>query len=133
MVTASSSSPVVAPRWLRVTALAERIADSHGTTDVAAWLAVAEDALEFDESGHCLACGEIHLARFVPFTGVGPGRYLELFSLIIQGTRQKRKDALGYRQQWRPAQRKPMYPASYLEKEQLIKSKFEPIFGSIKK
>jgi cytidine deaminase len=91
------------------------------------------DALEFDETGRCLVCGEIHLARFVPFTGVGPSRYLELFSLIIQGTRQKRKDALGYRQPWRPAQRRPMYPASYLEKEQLVKSKFEPIFANIKK
>jgi len=90
-------------------------------------------ALEFDDVGRCATCGEIHLARFVPFTGVGPGRYLELFSLIIQGTRQKRKDSLGYQKAWAAAQRKPMYPASYLEREQLIKTKYEAIFTKIKR
>ncbi len=90
-------------------------------------------AIQFDEVGRCTECGEIHLARFVPFTGVGPGRYLELFSLIIQGTRQKRKDSLGVRKPWTAAQRKPMYPASYLEREQLIRAKYEPLFAGIKR
>jgi len=93
----------------------------------------ATKALSFDAAGRCLECGEIHLARFVPFTGVGPSRYLELFSLIIQGTRQKRKDSLGYHKTWLAAQRKPMYPASYLEREQLIRTKYEPLFNNIKK
>lgn len=89
--------------------------------------------LAFDEEGRCLTCGEQHLARFVPFTGIGPGRYLELFSLVIQGTRQKRKDHLGYRQAWQPAQRKPMFPASYLQKETLLNDKFKPSFDALKR
>lgn len=89
-------------------------------------------AIQFDKDGRCLVCGEEHLARFLPFTGIGPGRYLELFSLVIQGTRQKRKDARGNREQWRPAQRKPLYPASYLQKEKLIKDQYAPQFDKLK-
>lgn len=89
--------------------------------------------LFFDELGQCTTCGEEHLARFEPFTGVGPGRFLELFSLIIQGTRQKRKDDHGYKQGWQPAQRKPLVPASYLQKETLLKDKFEPVFAKFKR
>jgi len=89
--------------------------------------------LYFDEDGRCTTCGEQHLARFVPFTGVGPRRYLELFSLIIQGTRQKRKDHQGYRVPWQPAQRQPMFPASYLQKETLITEKIKPAFDAIKR
>jgi len=40
---------VVAPKWLRVTALAERIAESRNTTNVAAWLETAEDLVQRDE------------------------------------------------------------------------------------
>jgi deoxycytidylate deaminase len=59
---------------------------------------------------------------FVPFVGIGPRRFLDLFSLeFTSGQPLRRKEDDGYRAKWSPEEsagpRVPMSPASYLDRE----------------
>jgi cytidine deaminase len=74
------------------------------------------------------SCGAGHEAEkyvsFVPFEGVGPRRFIDLFSLSLGSGRtifRKQRDADGARVEWRrerdSAPRLPLDPRSYLERE----------------
>jgi deoxycytidylate deaminase len=58
---------------------------------------------------------------FLPFEGIGPRRFLDLFSLVTSiGTQIKRKEDSGEKKRWYPADarpRLPLSPISYLEEE----------------
>jgi deoxycytidylate deaminase len=75
---------------------------------------------ESTETADCEECGRLHKVAFLPFSGVGPHRYLELFGLsTVEGRRRERKDAAGKRlarAQGNPIH--PLSPLSYLEREE---------------
>lgn len=86
------------------------------------------------EDGACVECGSLHRVEFQPFVGIGPRRYLELFVMTsMEGLKFKRKDNAGYRLPWTPAQRSPMFPLSYLEKESFLYDDFKQAFEKLKK
>jgi cytidine deaminase len=113
--------------------LAEAAVDRAGVAPSDCPSCHATNILRFNPDGTCSVCGERHLMNFVPFVGVGPGRFLEMFSLIVQGTKQKRKNHRGERESWTPAQRRPLFPASYLEMEKYLRNKYSTEFAKIKK
>lgn len=81
--------------------------------------ALHSDAICFDED-EAKNSGKI---PFVPFVGVGPRRYLDLFSLqLTTGIAPDRRDKEGKPVQWEKRDhmgpRVPMEPYSYLEREQ---------------
>lgn len=86
------------------------------------------------ERGTCTECGGLHRVEFRPFVGVGPRRYLELFAMTSpEGLKFKRKDERGHRIPWSPAQRSPMFPLSYLEKESILYDDYIEAFEKLKK
>lgn len=92
------------------------------------------DILKYHEDGRCVECGERHLIPFEPFVGVGPRRYLELFSLTtLQGSKLRRKDDSGNRLPWTVLHRRPLLPLSYLERELLLINKYRDAFARIEK
>jgi deoxycytidylate deaminase len=93
----------------------------------------SKDLVKF-EKGNCVACGSLHRVEFRPFVGVGPRRYLELFAMTsLEGLKFKRKDDRGHRLGWNPAQRHPMFPLSYLEKESLLYDAYVEAFEKLRK
>jgi len=92
-----------------------------------------KDLIKF-ENGLCIQCRHLHRVEFEPFVGIGPRRYLELFVMTsLEGLKFKRKDDSGRRLTWTPAQRSPMYPLSYLEKENLLYDGYSEAFEKLKK
>lgn len=90
------------------------------------------DLIRFD-TGICDQCGGLHRVEFRPFVGVGPRRYLELFVMTsFEGLKFRRKDARGRRLDWDPAQRTPMFPLSYLEKESFLYDEYRQAFENLK-
>lgn len=93
----------------------------------------SKDLIEL-KTGWCVECGSLHRVEFEPFVGIGPRRYLEFFVMIsTEGLKFKRKDKAGYRLSWTPAQRSPMFPLSYLEKEISLYHEFTQAFEKLKK
>jgi deoxycytidylate deaminase len=67
-------------------------------------------------------CAEVHAVRFEPFRGVGPHRYVDLFSITSRAgiLRDRKEKASGERIRWDPKTSLPkveMLPLSYLELE----------------
>ena len=67
-------------------------------------------------------CDELHAVRFEPFRGVGPHRYVDLFSITSRAgiLRDRKQKASGERIRWDPKTSRPkveMLPLSYLELE----------------
>jgi deoxycytidylate deaminase len=86
------------------------------------------------ERGTCTECGSLHRVEFRPFVGIGPRRYLELFVMTSpEGLKFKRKDDRGRRLPWNPAQRSPMFPLSYLEKESILYDAYIEAFEKLRK
>ncbi|HUP61890.1 MAG TPA: deaminase [Thermoanaerobaculia bacterium] len=93
----------------------------------------SKDLIRF-ENGLCAHCGSLHRVEFQPFVGIGPRRYLKLFVMTsLEGLKFKRKNDSGHRLPWTPAQRSPMYPLSYLEKESLMYDAYRQAFEKLKK
>ena len=93
----------------------------------------SKDLVRFD-GGVCVECGSLHRVEFRPFVGIGPRRYLELFVMTsLEGLKFKRKDDGGRRLRWTPAQRSPMFPLSYLEKESILYDEYVDAFEKLKK
>lgn len=92
-----------------------------------------KDLVRFERDS-CHECGSLHRVEFRPFVGVGPRRYLELFVMTsFEGLKFKRKDERGRRLDWTPAQRSPMFPLSYLEKESFLYDQYREAFEKLKK
>jgi deoxycytidylate deaminase len=89
------------------------------------------DAICFDEA-EAARTGKV---PFLPFVGVGPRRYLDLFSLELSSGREiQRKDDNGVPIQLRRAEsppRVPMVALSYLEREDKLLDEFKDILESI--
>jgi cytidine deaminase len=93
----------------------------------------SKDLIGFDD-GSCVECGSLHRVEFQPFVGIGPRRYLEFFVMTsMEGLKFKRKDNSGFRLPWSPAQRSPMFPLSYLEKESFLYDAYTQAFDKLKK
>jgi deoxycytidylate deaminase len=67
-------------------------------------------------------CDELHAVRFEPFAGIGPHRYVDLFSITSRAgiLRDRKRKASGERIPWNPKTSVPkveMIPLSYLDLE----------------
>lgn len=67
-------------------------------------------------------CTDLHAVRFEPFAGVGPHRYVDLFSITSRAgiLRDRKQKASGERIRWDPKTSRPkveMLPLSYLDLE----------------
>jgi deoxycytidylate deaminase len=90
-------------------------------------LELHRDAIHaFDDATapHCgkADCGEVHAVRFEPFAGIGPHRYVDLFSITTNAgiLRDRKRKRSGERIPWDPKTSLPkveMLPLSYLELE----------------
>lgn len=73
--------------------------------------------------------------EFLPFTGVGPRRYMDLFSTMTSvGKTLQRKTPEGHRIEWNPATaepRLPLIPASYIDLEEKTLVEIEEKLRSI--
>lgn len=77
-----------------------------------------EDAIEVVGESPPPKCRDTVRVRFEQFSGVGPRRFFDLFSLTLSsGEELKRKSSDGKLLSWRPRVRVPMFPTSYLERE----------------
>jgi deoxycytidylate deaminase len=78
---------------------------------------------------------DVQKVRFLPFAGIGPRRFLDLFSLTLgTGERLERKKA-GMKVNWHrgsAAPRLQMQPISYLERETLAMGRYNQIVLAIK-
>jgi hypothetical protein len=74
--------------------------------------------------------------EFLPFAGVGPRRYMDLFSTMTSvGKTLDRKTSDGYRIEWNPdtaEPRLPLLPVSYLELEGKALVEIEERFRAMK-
>lgn len=84
------------------------------------------DLLRFD-SDKCIECGKRHLIPFQPFQGVGPRRFIDLFSITnLYGAKFLRKDQNGYLVDWTPVHKIPPLATSYREHESWLIDNLTP-------
>ena len=84
------------------------------------------DAIRLDGARHS-APSDGGAIPFVPFIGIGPRRYVDLFSLKLGSGIQLERETDGKKRYWRPdlaGPRLPMLPSSYLEREQATANAF---------
>jgi len=82
-------------------------------------------------------CPDLHAVRFEPFLGVGPHRYVDLFSITSRAgiLRDRKQKASGERIRWDPKTSLPkveMLPLSYLELEAKALYELKKLIGAKK-
>jgi cytidine deaminase len=82
------------------------------------------DSISIDTPPECPTCRRAHHIPFVPFEGIGPRRFIDVFSITTStGKTLGRKDADGFRKKWSAAIASPrlqLLPSSYVELETSI-------------
>lgn len=94
-----------------------------------------DDSISLASVEPCGKCGERHQIAFVPFEGVGPRRFIDLFSITTTvGNKIERKDEGGFRRKWSAASALPrleLIPISYLDLEKKLLREFNEKIESI--
>jgi hypothetical protein len=70
--------------------------------------------------------------KFEPFVGVGPRRFLDLFSMMLSSGRTIKRKENGNKAEWerkKASLRLPMSPSSYIERETLLAAEIDELLG----
>jgi cytidine deaminase len=82
------------------------------------------DSISTEDVLPCSTCGGTHRIPFVPFVGIGPRRFIDVFSISTStGVTLERKDADGFTKRWTAESAWPrlqLLPFSYVELEKSV-------------